>query len=99
MQRNQLLFDLPRQTISPRKFSVINCLVGNDCILLAFSWLNNKPIKLPASEAEQYITLDYPFTEEWISKGYTNLHFRAIRFAPTFNDRKGLPITSRHLLH
>lgn len=53
--------------------------------------------QLPASTAEQYITLKYPshFTQEWISKGYTHLHFGAIRFTLTFHGRKRLPTTSQ----
>lgn len=50
-----------------------------------------------ATTAKQYVTLEYPahFTQKWLAKGYTYLHFGVIRFALTFHRRKGLPTTYR----
>jgi len=52
---------------------------------------------IPATEAEQMISLDLPadFVPQWKQHGYTHLHFGAVRLALTFHGKKGLPIVSR----
>ncbi|KAL2498669.1 Uncharacterized protein Adt_24219 [Abeliophyllum distichum] len=52
---------------------------------------------LPATEQEQFVTLELPshLPRIWLSKGYTHLHFGAVRFALTAHGRKGLPTVAR----
>ncbi|KAI4369882.1 hypothetical protein MLD38_018278 [Melastoma candidum] len=53
-----------------------------------------------ASHKEQFVSLQLPteFPGQWIEKGYTHLHFGAIRLALTYHGRKGLPVTARMAL-
>lgn len=53
--------------------------------------------QLLATTLQQYITLAFPvqFTQEWITKEYTYLHFGALQLALTFHGRKRLPTISR----
>ena len=53
--------------------------------------------KIPATSREQFVTLEIPteFPGQWISQGYTHIHFCAIRLALSYHGRKGLPIAAR----
>ncbi|KAI4310542.1 hypothetical protein MLD38_035514 [Melastoma candidum] len=53
-----------------------------------------------ATQREQFVTLRLPsdFPRQWSQKGYTHLHFGAIRLALTYHGRKGLPVTARMAL-
>ncbi|PKI44151.1 hypothetical protein CRG98_035444 [Punica granatum] len=64
------------------------------------------PLRLPtgslseASEAEQFVTLQIPleFSRQWISPGYTHLHFGVIRLALIYHGRKGLHVVAHMAL-
>jgi hypothetical protein len=53
--------------------------------------------KIPAISREQFVTLAIPseFPGQWISQGYTHIHFGAIRLALSYHGRKGLPVAAR----
>ncbi|KAG5234177.1 zinc finger, CCHC-type, viral movement protein [Salix suchowensis] len=53
--------------------------------------------KIPATSREQFVTLEIPseFPEQWITQGYTHIHFGAIRLALSYHGRKGLPVAAR----
>ena len=53
--------------------------------------------KIPATSREQFVTLEIPseFLGQWISQGYTHIHFGAIRLALSYHGRKGLPVAAR----
>jgi hypothetical protein len=53
--------------------------------------------KIPATSQEQFVTLEIPseFLGQWISQGYTHIHFGAIRLALSYHGRKGLPVAAR----
>ena len=53
--------------------------------------------KIPATSREQFVTLEIPteFPGQWISQGYTHIHFGAIRLALSYHGRKGLPVAAR----
>jgi len=53
--------------------------------------------KIPATSREHFVTLEIPteFPGQWISQGYTHIHFCAIRLALSYHGRKGLPVAAR----
>ena len=52
---------------------------------------------LPATTAEQYVTLEIPteLISNWQREGYTHLQIRGVRLILTLHGRKGLPVTAR----
>uniref|UniRef100_A0A6N2MSM9 Uncharacterized protein n=1 Tax=Salix viminalis TaxID=40686 RepID=A0A6N2MSM9_SALVM len=53
--------------------------------------------KIPATSREQFVTLEISseFPEQWITQGYTHIHFGAICLALSYHGRKGLPVAAR----
>ncbi|GMN48228.1 hypothetical protein TIFTF001_017386 [Ficus carica] len=52
---------------------------------------------LPATTQEHFVSLEIPpkYPAQWQTQGFTHLNFGAIRLAPTFHGRKGLPVCAR----
>lgn len=52
--------------------------------------------QVPANEAEHFFPIELPreYLQPWLSQGYTHIHFGAVKIAPTFHGRKGLPVIS-----
>jgi len=53
--------------------------------------------KIPTTSREQFVTLEIPseFPNQWISQGYTHIHFGAVRLALSYHGQKGLPVAAR----